>query len=83
MGHARALLALPTAAKQSAACRKIIEEGLSVRQSEKLSAPAKPKAKPAPKAKDPIVARLEDDLRRHGTLAEGRSLGRCWQDTDI
>jgi ParB family transcriptional regulator, chromosome partitioning protein len=61
MGHARALLALETAAAQSNACRKIIAGGLSVRQAEKL---AQPKAKPVSKAKDPNIAHIEDDLRR-------------------
>ncbi|MCP4641403.1 MAG: ParB/RepB/Spo0J family partition protein [bacterium] len=62
MGHARALLALDTPKAQSAGCRKIIDQGLSVRQAEKLATPAKPKS-PA-KAKDPNVAGLEDELRR-------------------
>ncbi len=65
MGHARALLALETPAKQSAACRKIIEGGLSVRQAEKLAQPAGPKAKSVPSgAKDANVADIEDSLRR-------------------
>lgn len=65
MGHARALLALETPAKQSAACRKIIDGGLSVRQAENLARPAEPKAKPAPSGtKDAHVADIEDSLRR-------------------
>ena len=35
-GHARALLALPTAAAQISACRTIVQRGLSVREAEEL-----------------------------------------------
>jgi ParB family transcriptional regulator, chromosome partitioning protein len=35
-GHARALLALPTAAAQISACRTIVQRGLSVRETEEL-----------------------------------------------
>lgn len=63
MGHAKALLALETAKAQSQGARKIIAQGLSVRQAEKLAAPKKPKAaKDTPR--DPNIARLEDELRR-------------------
>ncbi|MBN2309132.1 MAG: ParB/RepB/Spo0J family partition protein [Candidatus Hydrogenedentes bacterium] len=62
MGHARALLALPSAHAQSAGCRRIINQGLSVRQAEQLAAPPKPK--PQPPAKDPNIVAIEDDLRR-------------------
>jgi len=63
MGHARALLALPSQDAQRAAARKVITRGLSVRQTEKLAAPPGPKhKKPAP-PKDPNVAKIEDDLR--------------------
>jgi len=73
MGHARALLALNSPNAQSAACRKIIEQGLSVRQAEQLAAPKQPKKRQAP-AKDPNVASLEDELRRHlGTRVTVRS----------
>jgi ParB family transcriptional regulator, chromosome partitioning protein len=64
MGHARALLALDSAQKQSAACRKVIEQGLSVRQTEKLAAPQKPKEAKRPRDKDPNIVRIEDNLRR-------------------
>jgi len=65
MGHARALLALDSPAAISAACRKVINEGLSVRQVEQLASADKAKRKPgAPKAKDPNIAHLEDELRR-------------------
>lgn len=63
MGHARALLALESPAAQSSACRKIIRQGLSVRQVEALAAQ---RARPQPKAphKDPNLAAIEDELRR-------------------
>jgi ParB family chromosome partitioning protein len=64
MGHARALLAFDTPEAQSAACRKIVEQGLSVRQTEKLTAPPEPKEKKPEPPKDPNIASLEDDLRR-------------------
>lgn len=63
-GHARALLALGSPAAQTRACRKIIENGLSVRQVEKLASRTdmpKPAAQPV---KDPNVIAIEDDLRR-------------------
>jgi ParB family chromosome partitioning protein len=78
MGHARALLALPTPAAQSAACRKIIEEGLSVRQTEKLASPPDAKKKDAKAAppKDPHLGSLEDEMRRRfGTRVYVRSTG--------
>lgn len=64
MGHARALLALKTPREQSAGCRRIIEQGLSVRQAEQLASPPKPRPKPKPVVKDPNIATIEDDLRR-------------------
>ncbi len=64
-GHARALLALDTPEAQSRACQKIINEGLSVRQAERLaSTPKRTQAKRAATTKDPHVAEIEDDLRR-------------------
>lgn len=64
MGHAKALLALDSPKAQSAACRKIVDLGLSVRQAEKMSAPAKTKTGSKAAHKDPNLARIEDDLRR-------------------
>lgn len=64
MGHARALLALPTAAAQIAAARKIVKEGLSVRQAEKLAEAGSGKQPKEPPKKDPNLAALEDSLRR-------------------
>lgn len=64
MGHARALLAIESAEAQSAAARKIIANGLSVRQAEKLAAAAKPAPPRDPVRKDPNIVQLEDELRR-------------------
>ena len=65
MGHARALLSIESTAGQLAAARKIIEQGLSVRQAEKLAADQKTSREaPAKPKKDPNVAQLEDELRR-------------------
>ena len=64
-GHGRALLALETPEAQSRACQKIIKEGLSVRQAERLaSAPKRTRTKRTETTKDPHVAAIEDDLRR-------------------
>ncbi len=63
MGHARALLALPTKEAQRSTARRIIEQGLSVRQAEKLVAPAEPKVKKTTESKDPNIEKLEDELR--------------------
>jgi ParB family chromosome partitioning protein len=68
MGHARALLAIDKPAAQRAAAQKIIREGLSVRQAEKLAGQKldepEPKKPRPPERKDPNIAVLEDDLRR-------------------
>lgn len=64
MGHARALLALPNAKEQTAACKAIVEKGLSVRQVERLTSPATPKRAKHAAQKDPNIAAIEDDLRR-------------------
>ena len=64
MGHARALLGLQDAA-QSETARKVVQQGLSVRETERLvrrvqgQDDAPPAKKPPP---DPDVVRLEQDL---------------------
>ncbi len=63
MGHAKALLAIESPEGQIAAARKIVKQGLSVRQAEQLAAQNSPKAKKV-SAKDPNVAQIEDSLRR-------------------
>lgn len=67
MGHAKVLLSLDSPEEQSAKARAIIREGLSVRDTERITAKpeAKPKKAPVPPApKDPNVVALEDELRR-------------------
>lgn len=64
-GHARALLALPTAAAQTAALRTILSQELNVRQTEELVRKLtgeKPAARPKP-SPAPEVAELEERLR--------------------
>ena len=74
MGHARALLALDSPLKQSAACRSIIQDGMSVRQVEKMAVPRKTFSTVESKGKDPHVARIEDELRRRfGTRVQLRN----------
>jgi ParB family transcriptional regulator, chromosome partitioning protein len=64
MGHARALLGLP-AGQQSAAASRVVTQGLSVRETERLAHqmahPAKRPAKRAVRG-DPDVARLQSEL---------------------
>jgi ParB family chromosome partitioning protein len=70
MGHARALLGLANRRQQLEAARRVIEQQLSVRQTEALvrelaapaAPPAAPKAHAAPQQKDPDVRALEEDL---------------------
>jgi len=65
MGHARALLALP-AAQQAAAASRIVAQGLSVREAERLAhryahAGRRPTRKSA-RGADPDLGRLEEEL---------------------
>ncbi|MGA9925265.1 MAG: ParB/RepB/Spo0J family partition protein [Isosphaeraceae bacterium] len=76
-GHARALLGLPDPESQRAACRRIITENLSVRQTEALVAtgiptPARPRIRRdqahAPEPRLPHLVELEQHLhQRFGT----------------
>jgi ParB family chromosome partitioning protein len=65
MGHARALLGL-SAGQQTAAASRVVAQGLSVRETERLvNALAHPRAghaKRAARAADPDLARLTEDL---------------------
>jgi ParB family chromosome partitioning protein len=64
-GHARALLALPSAEAQSAALRTVVAQELNVRQTEQLVRKLGGQ-KPAPKVKPalpPDIAELEERLR--------------------
>ncbi|MBX3179891.1 MAG: ParB/RepB/Spo0J family partition protein [Candidatus Hydrogenedentes bacterium] len=77
MGHARALLSIESTAAQISAARKIIAQGLSVRQAEKIAADQKAqKDAPAKPKKDPNIAQLEDELRRSlGTKVQLKTQG--------
>ena len=65
-GHARALLGLPGAADQTAALQTVIDQQLSVRQTEQLvrrwttSTPAMPE----PRERDPDERRVEEEFRQ-------------------
>jgi len=66
MGHARALLALPTIKGQSAALQSILTQELNVRQTESLVTRLKGTKKPKPPKKDtksPELKALEEDLQ--------------------
>ncbi len=65
MGHARALLGLAAGA-QTAAASRVVAQGLSVRDTERLvhhlAHPGKPRAKRGARPADPDVARLAEEL---------------------
>lgn len=63
-GHAKALLSIESPDRQRAGARKIVVEGLSVRQAEKLAVPPKPKPKKTPETRDPNVVHVEEELQR-------------------
>src|SRR5690606_23112141 len=70
-GHARALLSVDDPIAQIALCRQIIEENLSVRQTEQLVKQQKPKVEkpaattsPSKPSKSNHILALETDLRR-------------------
>jgi len=80
-GHARSLLALPTAESQTAALRTVIAQDLNVRQTEELVRKLSGE-KPVPKQKTPQmpeIAELEERLRASlgtkVTLRSGRKGG--------
>ena len=64
-GHGRALLSLPTADVQRKAARRIVREGLSVRQTEELVRNGGTRRTPKPRKvrKSPDVLQLEDELK--------------------
>lgn len=77
-GHGRALVSIQDEERQTLIARKIVKDGLSVRETEKLAA-EKPeqKKKRARKAKDPDVARVEADLKEAlGTRVNIKRTGR-------
>ena len=65
MGHARALLGL-AAGQQVAAASRVVAQGMSVREAERLAhamaSPAKRKAKRGTRVADPDLVRLQEDL---------------------
>ena len=77
-GHARALLGLPDAEQQIAACRRVISESLSVRQTEALVATGEPtparvrkvRADAAHEAATPADGRAPHVLELEGRLRE-------------
>jgi ParB family transcriptional regulator, chromosome partitioning protein len=82
-GHARAIGGLPTD-QQSRVATSVIDQGFSVRQTEefvrRLREPRTDRASIRPRAVDPDLERVEDDLRRRlgtkVTLARSRKGGR-------
>lgn len=82
-GHARALLALPTAAAQISMCRTVVRKGLSVRETEdsvkvenSRDRGAQASAAARSRKEDPGVAALEGELSRSlGTRVRIRSQG--------
>ena len=64
-GHGRTLIAASDEDMRRSIWEKMIKEGLSVREAEKLVAgsPGAKKRKPASKRKNPDVARVEEDLK--------------------
>ena len=64
-GHGRTLIAASDEDMRKSIWEKMIKEGLSVREAEKLAAgsPGAKKRKPASKRKNPAVARAEEDLK--------------------
>jgi ParB family chromosome partitioning protein len=80
MGHARALLGV-AAGVQTAAAARVVAQGLSVRDTERLvhhlAHPGKPRARHGARAADPDVARLTDELAEtlgaKVTIETGRS----------
>lgn len=77
-GHARALLAVKTKALQEQICQKIVRDGLSVRETEKLVKDGgKAKRKVAKSRKDPDIVAVEEKLKEiYGTRVAITTNGR-------
>jgi ParB family chromosome partitioning protein len=58
-GHARALLALRNPSRQSALAERIVAQGISVREVERIVGSLRPKTKPEKRKKDPFRSDLE------------------------
>ncbi len=79
MGHARALLSMENANAMRAAARKVIKEGLSVREAERLAKKAAHPAgkKTTPTARSAETASLEEKLIKHlGTKVKVKDRGK-------
>ena len=78
-GHGRTLVSVPDEARQIEIARKILKDGLSVRETEKLAAEKDEpeKKRRGRKPKDPDVARVEADLKEAlGTRVSIKRTGR-------
>ena len=84
-GHARALLALPSAGEMERLADRIVTEGLSVRTTEELVRLGKVKAGPKPRARkkpqvsalgESVVTALQDVYETRVTITEGRKKGK-------
>ena len=84
-GHARALLALPSADEMERLADRIVTEGLSVRTTEELVRLGKVKAGPKPRARkkpqvsalgESVVTALQDVYDTRVTITEGRKKGK-------
>ena len=82
-GHARALLAFPSAAQQEQMATRIVAEGLSVRAVEELASLAGPdkasrrrNPRPVPPGLDDVASRLSERLETRVKVEMGRSKGR-------
>jgi len=79
-GHAKALLALKSPDLMTQVARRVVEEGLSVREVEAFTAPKRRGRPRVRKAKSPEVLDLEERLRRHFAtkvdVAAGKRRGR-------
>jgi ParB family chromosome partitioning protein len=81
MGHARAILGIQSRSRQLVAAKKVVKEGLSVRETEGLARriAAEAEGKPAKKKarKSPEVRALEEKLIRHlGTKVQVKARGK-------
>jgi ParB family chromosome partitioning protein len=81
MGHARALLSAETASRQSALARRAVQEGLSVREVERLASGTRATSSEAkaPARKDPHVSEIEDELRRRFGTKVRLSTNAAWK----
>jgi ParB family chromosome partitioning protein len=81
MGHARAILGIQSRSRQLVAAKKVVKEGLSVREAEGLARriAAEAEGKPAKRKarKSPEVRALEEKLIRHlGTKVQVKARGK-------